>query len=56
MGAIKKFDYLATSDVELALASLAMGDQTIVGPGRRILLLVLALLVVLALSVVSGLA
>ena len=54
--AIKKFDYLATSDVELSVAALALGDQPIVRPGRCTLLLLLALLVMLVLSVVSGLA
>lgn len=54
MGAIKKFDYLTTSDVELTVAALAMGDQAIVRPGRRTLLLVVLVLLVL-LSVVSGL-
>lgn len=50
---------LATSDVELTVAALAMGDQPIVRPGRRSLLLVvlvvLVVLLVLVLSVVSGL-
>ena len=59
LGPIKKFDYLATSDVELTVAALAMGDQPIVRPGRRSLLLVvlvvLVVLLVLVLSVVSGL-
>lgn len=53
VGAIKKFDYLATSDVELSVAALALGDQSIVRPGRCTLLLLLVLLLV---SVVSGLA
>jgi len=51
--AIKKFDYLATSHVELTVTSLALGDQPIVRPGYRALLQRQLLLL---LSVVSGLA
>lgn len=60
VGAIKKFDYLTTSEVEHTVATLAMGDQPIVCPGRRTLLLLLVLLLLLLLllklSVVSGFA
>lgn len=54
VGAIKKFDYLATSHVELTTAPLALGDQPIVCPGYRAFLQ--RLLLLLLLSVVSGLA
>lgn len=51
--AIKKFDYLATSHVELTAAPLALGDHPIICPGYRALLQCRLLLL---LSVVSGLA
>lgn len=51
--AIKKFDYLATSHVELTTASLALGDHPIICPGYQTLLQCRLLLL---LSVVSGLA
>jgi hypothetical protein len=55
--AIKKFDYLATSHVELTAAPLALGDHPIICPGYRALLQCrLLLLLLLQLSVVSGLA
>jgi len=53
VGAIKKFDYLATSHVELTAAPFALGDQPIVRPCYRALLQSRLLLL---LSVVSGLA